>query len=60
MTAFGIVKLAKMVLWVVGGAVAGLIVAWVTGMVKDKEMPILIGAVIGLLVGLFLETFSEE
>lgn len=60
MTAFGIVKIVKLAIWMVGGAIIGLVVTLMAGLVKDREMPVIIGSVVGLLIGLFIETFSEE
>lgn len=60
MTVFGMMKITKLILWVVGCAFIGYIATRMMGMVKDKEVPIIFCAIIGLLIGLFMETFSEE
>lgn len=60
MTVFGMMKITKMILWMLGCALVGFIVTRMIGQVKDKEVLIIFCAVIGLLIGLFMETFSEK
>ena len=60
MTVPGIYRIVKLAFWTTGGAVAGFIAMQISGSARDRALLIVIGAFIGLLIGLFTGTFSEE